>query len=55
LFGWKGSHVPGNSGTSREKIPCRFESEPIGHDRHAFIEKLRPLKPRARRGSSLNR
>ncbi|WP_206527369.1 hypothetical protein, partial [Mesorhizobium sp. M7A.F.Ca.CA.001.08.2.1] len=23
-----------------EKIPCVFEPEPIGHDRHAFIEKL---------------
>lgn len=45
LFGWRGSHVPGNSGTSNEKIPCRFESEPIGHDRHAFIEELWPLKP----------
>lgn len=55
LFGWKGSHVPGNSGTSHEEILCRFESELIGHDRHAFIEKLQPLKPQARRGSSLNR
>ena len=45
LFGWKGTHVPGNSGTSHEKIPCRFESEPIGHDRHAFIEEPWPLKP----------
>ncbi|PWJ92308.1 hypothetical protein C8D77_10280 [Mesorhizobium loti] len=40
LFGWKGSHVPGNSGTSHEEIPCRFESKPVGHDRHAFIEEL---------------
>ncbi len=55
LVGWKGSHVPGNGGTSREKISCRLESEPIGHDRHAFIEKPWPLKPHAWRGSSLNR
>ena len=45
LVGWKCSHVPGNSGASHEKIPCRFESEPIGHDRHAFIEEHLALKP----------
>ena len=54
LVGWKGFHVPGNSGASREKISCRLESEPIGHDRHAFIEKPWPLKPHAGRWSSLN-